>query len=94
MKWLHHEVKAAQPQLVITLGAEVAGVLRGVRSPGKQSGLLKPAVGILDLDGLEVPVMHCAHPGILMRKGYERNKWPERHMEEFLPALKEALTNR
>jgi hypothetical protein len=48
---------------------------------------------LLNLDGLDVPVMYCSHPGILMRKGDEQNKWPARHMEEFLPALKVVLAN-
>jgi len=39
----------------------------------------------------EYPTMHCAHPGILMRKGDGKNPWPERHSQQFIPALKKAL---
>jgi hypothetical protein len=31
--WIVRELEAARPKLVSTLGSEVAGVLRGVRSP-------------------------------------------------------------
>lgn len=91
MEWLQLELKAAQPKLVITLGAEVAGVLRGVRSFAAQVKLLEPHVSQCPIGTEKFPVMHCAHPGILMRKGDKKNPWPERHDKEFVPALRKAM---
>ena len=87
--WLEKELLIARPSFVITLGAEVAGILRGVRSATAQSRLLVPEVLSLVVGGISVPTMHCAHPGILMRSG-PRNPWPSRHKKEFVQALKTA----
>jgi len=91
LHWISRELQVAKPRLVVTLGAEVAGVVNGVRSAGAQTKLLKPEVVSCSIGGMEFPTMHCAHPGILMRKGDTRNKWPKLHEEEFLPALKAVL---
>ncbi len=89
--WLVRELKVAGPKLVVTLGAEVAGVLRGIRSASAQVKLLVPEVTTCRIGDQEYPTMHCAHPGILMRKGDGKNPWPERHAQQFIPALKKAL---
>ena len=90
---LERELRLARPRLVITLGAEVAGVLRGVRSERAQVKLLAPNVSELRVGDVVVQTMHCAHPGILMRRGTTKNPWPECHKKEFLPALKRALVD-
>ena len=54
--------------------------------------LLAPNVSELTVGDVVVQTMHCAHPGILMRRG-TKNPWPERHKKEFLPALKRALVD-
>ena len=90
LPWLGRELKAARPKLVITLGAEVAGVIQGVRSQSAQVKLLKPEVSTMTIEGVAVEVIHCAHPGILMRRA-ENNPWPERHVREFLPKIKRAI---
>lgn len=84
---LEEELRLAEPRLVVTLGREVAGVLKGVRSPPAQSALLAPTVTKLHIGGLSVPCMHCAHPGILMRPAFG---WRARHEGEFVPALQEV----
>jgi uracil-DNA glycosylase len=89
--WLERELEVAKPTLVVTLGAEVAGVLRGVRSASTQVKLLVPEVSPCRIGEQDYPTMHCAHPGILMRKGGGKNPWPERHSKEFIPALRRAL---
>ena len=89
LPWLEKELLVAKPTFVITLGAEVAGILRGVRSESAQTKLLEPKISTLVIGKASVPVMHCAHPGILMRKG-PTNPWPTRHREDFIPALKSA----
>lgn len=88
--WLEKELEAAQPVFMITLGAEVAGVLRGIRSKTAQIKLLKPEYSTLTVGSISVPVMHCAHPGILMRRNDSKNPWPSKHCHEFLPALEQA----
>lgn len=89
LPWLEKELLVAKPTFVITLGAEVAGILRGVRSKSSQTKLLVPETSILVLGKATFPVMHCAHPGILMRKD-SRNPWPAKHWKAFIPALKSA----
>jgi uracil-DNA glycosylase len=86
LKLLEKELVVAQPSYMITLGAEVAGVLRETEVPKAQTKLLRPETVTLKIGSFTVPAMHCAHPGILMRKG----PWPERHRDEFIPALKQA----
>ena len=84
---VERELKLAKPRLVVTLGREVAGVLRDVRSSTAQTALLVPAIQEMVIGGTPWPVIHCAHPGILMRPS---SGWPARHETEFLPALREA----
>ena len=94
--FLERELRLAKPRLVVTLGREVAGVLRGVRSPSAQTALLVPAVSDLRIGSMTFSTMHCAHPGILMRAGTDPQRqgaapsWRERHEEEFRPALQRA----
>ena len=89
LKWIEKEVDLAKPTFVITLGAEVAGILHGIKSAPAQTKLLTPNVINLEIGSLSIPAMHCAHPGILMRES-EKNPWPDRHVKEFLPALMQA----
>ena len=89
LKWIERELALAQPKLMITLGAEVAGILRGVTSSSAQTKLLVPSVETVTVGEYAVPTVHCAHPGILMRPA-ANNPWPDRHRSEFLPVLREA----
>jgi uracil-DNA glycosylase len=91
LPWISRELELARPRLLITLGSEVAGIVRGVRSTGAQVGLLTPRAEPLSVGNVTVPTIHCAHPGILMRPG-TRNRWPEQHRELFVPAMREFLT--
>lgn len=85
---LERELRVARPRLMITLGAEVAGVLRGERSSRNRVKLLVPKISELAVGDEVVQTMHCAHPGIL--RG-DSNNWPKRHREEFLPELRRAI---
>jgi uracil-DNA glycosylase len=89
--WIAREIEAARPKLVITLGSEVAGILRGVRPAGAQVRLLVPRVESLSIGGVTVATIHCAHPGILMRPG-PTNSWPEQHRNVFVPAIRNFLS--
>ena len=85
--FLERELRLAKPRLVVTLGMEVVGALKGVRSAPAQRALLVAAVTELCIGGMKMPAMHCAHPGILMRPAFD---WRKRHEAEFVPALREA----
>lgn len=93
VQWLIREVDAAKPILLITLGIEVAGILRGVHRASDQVHLLTPRVQPLSVGCMTVPTIHCAHPGILMRPG-PTNPWPGKHGDAFLPTIREFLLTR
>lgn len=93
MGWIGRELEVARPRLVITLGAEIAGLLRGVKTQARRNALLGPSISQLQIGSTTVPTVHLAHPGIVMRKTTGgRNRWPEVHETEHIPALKRALT--
>ena len=92
LPWIEREIALAKPRLVITLGAEVTGIVRGVGEKEAVS-LLGPSIGSVRYGGVEAPTVHLAHPGIVMRGGSaeSKNPWPKRHTEEHIPKLKAAL---
>jgi uracil-DNA glycosylase len=90
LPWIERELEAARPKLLITLGAEVAGILRKVRSSSAQVDLLIPRVEPISIGRVVVSAVHCAHPGILMRPA-PTNPWPERHRTAFIPAIRMFL---
>lgn len=92
LPWIEREIEVARPTLLITLGSEVAGVIRGVTSPSAQVRLLVPRVESLSIGGVTVPAIHCAHPGILMRPA-PRNDWPEQHRKSFVPVMRDFLSS-
>ena len=91
MHWLEEELALARPRAVITLGAEVAGVLQGVRGQKARNILLGGEVRELKVGAGTYPVIHLAHPGIVMRATSARNPWPRLHREEHVPRAREAL---
>lgn len=68
LPWIEREVRVSQPTLLITLGAEVAGIVTGTRSAAARTRLLDGEVRPLQFRGVEVSVAHLPHPGILMRE--------------------------
>ena len=93
MRWIEKELAIARPRVVITLGAEIAGLLRGVKHPAERSALLGPTISPLLFGSIELPTVHLAHPGIIMRKGDPAtNPWPRKHETEHIPMLRDALT--
>jgi len=91
LSWLEEELRIAQPQIIITLGSEVAGVLQNVTGQKQRNALLGGDVKELSIGGSTYPVIHLAHPGIVMRPATERNQWPRRHREIHIPAVREAM---
>jgi hypothetical protein len=64
LPWLAQELALARPKLVITLGANVAGVLQGINGREARAGLLGGQLTDLWLDDTVVyPVLHLPHPG-------------------------------
>jgi hypothetical protein len=37
------------------------------------------------------PVIHLAHPGIVMRPATERNRWPVVHKTQHIPLARQAV---
>lgn len=94
LPWIEKEVAVARPKLVITLGAEIAGLLRRVSNTQKRNALLGPVPAKLEIGTTEVPAVHLAHPGIVMRRGDDgRNPWPRLHTDEHIPKLREWLAS-
>jgi uracil-DNA glycosylase len=89
--WLVEELELARPRLVITLGAEVAGVLQGVPGQKGRNTLLGGDVKELWLGETGYPVIHLAHPGIVMRPASAHNPWPRLHREEHVPRAREMV---
>jgi hypothetical protein len=81
---------------VITLGAEIAGIIREVTGQAQRNALLGPSIVPVQFGSITVPTVHLAHPGIVMRKGGDggKNPWPRLHSEEHVPALRAALGSR
>jgi uracil-DNA glycosylase len=90
LAWLQTELELAQPKVVITLGAEVAGILRGVKGRQRRNKLLTGTVEDLVIGDRSYHCIHFAHPGIIMRGGQARNPWPRLHQTHILTAY-EAL---
>lgn len=92
MPWLAREIRLGGPALLLTLGSEVAGLVRGVRGQRARNALLGPDITDVTLGGATVAMVHLAHPGILMRGGGDRNPWPEvtrEHIQKLRPRLAE-----
>lgn len=89
--WLEQELALAQPRLVITLGAEVAGILQGVGGATKRNALLGGNVQEFQIESVVYPVVHLAHPGIVMRPVSNRNPWPRVHKEEHIPVARVSV---
>ena len=91
LHWLEEELSLAKPKVIITLGAEVAGILQKVKSRKKRNLLLGGDLKEVELNSTTYPIIHLAHPGIVMRTPSERNPWPRLHREVHIPEAKKAL---
>jgi hypothetical protein len=92
LRWLEMELDVASPRLLVTLGSEIAGLLRSVQGQKRRNALLTGEPADLDVGSHTITTVHLAHPGILMRKGNaERNPWPAVH-QTHLTKLRATLT--
>lgn len=91
LPWLERELTVARPHLLLTLGSEVAGIVRGLSGQRRRNTLLGPTISVLTVGAIDVPTVHLAHPGIVMRgNGGGRNPWPaahEAHIAELRPLM-------
>jgi hypothetical protein len=62
LRWLAEELTLARPRLIITLGAEVAGVLQDVRCPEAWPDLLDGNIQDVWLEEEVYPAIHLAGP--------------------------------
>lgn len=92
LAWLEEELALARPRLVITLGAEVAGVLQDVRGQTAADTLLGGNLKDLWLGETVYPAIHLAHPGVVMCPASDHNPWPRLHREEHLPAARRVIS--
>lgn len=76
LPWINKEIEMANPKIIITLGREVAGAIRGVKGT-KRNELLDYKVHDININGKLFKIIHMAHPGILMRKN---KKWVDIHV--------------
>lgn len=88
LDWLEEELALARPRLVITLGAEVAGILQNV--PGIETGqaLLDGNLQDVWLGETVYPTIHLAAPNQVLRSGSEAYRL---HWQTHLPAAREVV---
>lgn len=92
LPWLYREIEMANPKIIITLGNEVAGILKNVKGTTKRNALLDYKIHKIKINDKEYNVVHMAHPGTLMRK----NRWTAIHkksIEELRPQIETILKN-
>ena len=94
LHWLAEELALVRPRLVITLGAEVAGILQRVNGQSARNALLGGDEKELRLGSASYPVIHLAHPGIVMRPAAGGNRWPRLHQEVHIPAARAVIGRR
>lgn len=88
LDWLEEELILAQPKLVITLGAEVAGVLQQVPGIEIKDALLGGQVQDMWLGEKVYPALHLAAPDAVLRPNNEEHR---RHWQAHLPAAREVV---
>lgn len=67
------------------------GLLQSVRGRIRRNELLDGDLKEAPGGGKVYPVIHLAHPGIVMRLATERDRWPFVHRTEHIPVAREAL---
>lgn len=76
LPWIGKELEIARPRLIITLGAEVAGVVRDVSGDKKRVALIDYKIQQVAIGVRTYRVLHMVHPGQLIRK---HPKWTSKH---------------
>jgi hypothetical protein len=90
LDWLEAELRIAAPKVIITLGREVAGIVRGINGDRRRNELLSGSLQDVTFGGVKSQWAHLPHPGIVMRKESEWNKWPKRH-QSFCLELRDPI---
>ena len=92
IRWLFEELEIANPKVIITLGAEVAGIIHNVGGTKDRTALLSGKASEVKINKKSYQVIHLAHPGIVMRSETSKNRWPAIHKNEHIPVAKQELT--
>jgi uracil-DNA glycosylase len=88
LDWLEEELALARPRLIITLGAEVAGVLQKVPGIERGQALLGGHVQDVWLGETVYPALHLAAPHQVLRPNSEAYRL---HWQAHLPAAREVV---
>lgn len=88
LDWLEEELALARPRLIITLGAEVAGVLQAVPGIGTGQALLGGHLQDMWLGETVYPAIHLGTPSLVSRSGTEEHRL---HWEVHLPAARQVV---
>jgi uracil-DNA glycosylase len=88
LDWLEEELALARPRLVITLGAEVAGVLQDVPGIERKGTLLGGHVQDIWLGETVYPALHLAAPHEVLRPNSEAYRL---HWQAHLPEAQEIV---
>ncbi len=91
LDWLEEELALARPRLVITLGAEVAGILQNVWGRAARQALLSGRMQDLWLIEPVYPALHLAGLDHITAPPSDQNPWPRLHWEEHLPAARRVV---
>lgn len=91
LPWLYREIEMAQPKVIITLGAEVAGVVRGVKGAEARNNLLNYQISSIKIGQHEYRIVHFVHPGLLMRKNAKWMKIHNQGLERLAPEINKLL---
>ncbi|MCP4373337.1 MAG: hypothetical protein GY797_35345 [Deltaproteobacteria bacterium] len=75
LDWLIEELVLARPRLVITLGAEVAGVLQDVRGREASAALVGEQLQDLWLGESVYPVIHLTEPELISEQAQDPKAW-------------------
>lgn len=75
------ELKLASPKLIITLGADVAGILHPEIPKNNRNNLLNGDLSQFTIKSRTYNSIHFAHPGIIMRRQQKNNLWCVIHLD-------------
>lgn len=91
--WFEKEIELANPKVVVTLGAAVAGILGRKFPKSGWNDLLRNCIGEIEVNGRLFKAIHFAHPGIIMCRQQRNNPWPRIHEEKALPAARKLIAS-
>jgi len=89
LKYIHEEIKLAQPKIILTLGSEVAGSLMGI-SEKKAIKLMTKFPVDYKVGNKNYKLFALPHPGIIMRNSRRSEVW-KRVLQKQISQIKKIL---